>query len=662
MAGKRDYYEVLGAQRTATPQELKSAFRKLALQYHPDRNPGSHDAEEKFKEAAEAYEVLSDPERRTRYDRFGHQGSGSEAGGAGVDSEDFFDSIFPKPETVKNRDKALKSTPNDRATAAQVVDYLRANRKIVADRGRPRSPSMTAEEAYSRRVDGYEKVFYVLEQQPGLIRNLQVKEQILQAIMEDAGQSVSLGNLAQKLANNAEDPFPREMLEAGVRQEADGAHSAGFFRDPWFFAIVLKRRPDFISRLSGPVLTLLLKDSEDGFLKDLRGVLVKNASRLEVKDLKEFLTASAGLESSRVRRRNARFVMEILTGNPDNQELKTLLPLMVRPLLEALLKDGTAERKDVAALLLQARPCPITQDDLVWFAEENLDRNRGGIHWEGNCAFIVAAVRQDPALMSESLAGVILQTVLAGRQSSAENLVECLLKADPVPVTAAQLKNFAAKNLLRDPHTIRGSYARQDGYEFIDRVLERCPGLWPEMVGPVLAGMLKEPSGDWKPLDRRLTEHAGAVTWKDLAWFGRGLMEILETEARLAGYEFMGAILKKNPGLILAPRRDVKDEELPVVRCIVEALRKESAGNHDFHRRQEFAACFSRMLQADTGRRIFRVFESHVDQIQDVSEKTRARSFADRIRQLNPDLLAGFSPAQGAAAGVHAVKKRSPAA
>ena len=71
---KRDYYEVLGVDRNADEQGLKSAYRKLALKYHPDRNPGDKNAEEKFKEAAEAYSVLSDPEKRNMYDRFGHDG------------------------------------------------------------------------------------------------------------------------------------------------------------------------------------------------------------------------------------------------------------------------------------------------------------------------------------------------------------------------------------------------------------------------------------------------------------------------------------------------------------------------------------------------------------------------------------------------------------
>ena len=71
---KRDYYEVLGVGRDSDESALKSAYRKLAMQYHPDRNPGDHSAEEKFKEAAEAYSVLSDGQKRAAYDRFGHQG------------------------------------------------------------------------------------------------------------------------------------------------------------------------------------------------------------------------------------------------------------------------------------------------------------------------------------------------------------------------------------------------------------------------------------------------------------------------------------------------------------------------------------------------------------------------------------------------------------
>src|SRR5688500_7721117 len=84
-----DYYEVLGVGRTASEQEIKSAYRQLALKYHPDRNAGSKEAEEKFKEAAEAYSVLGDPDKRARYDRFGHAGLGG--GAAGFDPTIFTD-------------------------------------------------------------------------------------------------------------------------------------------------------------------------------------------------------------------------------------------------------------------------------------------------------------------------------------------------------------------------------------------------------------------------------------------------------------------------------------------------------------------------------------------------------------------------------------------
>src|SRR5439155_5115614 len=89
--GKRDYYEVLNVSRTATDQEIKSAYRKLALQYHPDRNPENQEAEEKFKEAAEAYSVLSDAQKRAKYDRFGHAGVGGASGFGGLDPNVFSD-------------------------------------------------------------------------------------------------------------------------------------------------------------------------------------------------------------------------------------------------------------------------------------------------------------------------------------------------------------------------------------------------------------------------------------------------------------------------------------------------------------------------------------------------------------------------------------------
>ena len=92
---KRDYYEILGVPKNAGDQQIKSAYRKLALEHHPDRNQGNKEAEEKFKEAAEAYAILSDGDKRARYDRFGHAGVSSQAG-AGFDPSTFagFEDIF----------------------------------------------------------------------------------------------------------------------------------------------------------------------------------------------------------------------------------------------------------------------------------------------------------------------------------------------------------------------------------------------------------------------------------------------------------------------------------------------------------------------------------------------------------------------------------------
>jgi molecular chaperone DnaJ len=86
MSAKRDYYEVLGVSKSASAEEIKKAYRKKAIQYHPDKNPGNKEAEEKFKEAAEAYEVLSDANKRQRYDQFGHAGVGGASGGGFGDS------------------------------------------------------------------------------------------------------------------------------------------------------------------------------------------------------------------------------------------------------------------------------------------------------------------------------------------------------------------------------------------------------------------------------------------------------------------------------------------------------------------------------------------------------------------------------------------------
>src|SRR5678810_938291 len=91
---KRDYYEILGVNKTASADEIKKAYRKVAMQFHPDRNPGDKSAEEKFKEAAEAYEVLSDADKKSQYDRYGHAGVSSNGRGhygtGGMNMEDIF--------------------------------------------------------------------------------------------------------------------------------------------------------------------------------------------------------------------------------------------------------------------------------------------------------------------------------------------------------------------------------------------------------------------------------------------------------------------------------------------------------------------------------------------------------------------------------------------
>ena len=98
MATKRDYYEILGIARTASVEEIKRSYRKLAVKYHPDKNPGDHTAEERFKELGEAYDVLMDDQKRAAYDRFGHaafaQGTAGARGGGFHDPFDIFREVF----------------------------------------------------------------------------------------------------------------------------------------------------------------------------------------------------------------------------------------------------------------------------------------------------------------------------------------------------------------------------------------------------------------------------------------------------------------------------------------------------------------------------------------------------------------------------------------
>lgn len=120
---KADYYEVLGVGRDASDQELKSAYRKQAMKYHPDRNPGDHTAEEKFKQASEAYQVLSDADKRAAYDRYGHAGLGGQGFGAGpfaggVDIGDIFGDLFGEM-------FSMGGAGNQRASRHQRGDDLR---------------------------------------------------------------------------------------------------------------------------------------------------------------------------------------------------------------------------------------------------------------------------------------------------------------------------------------------------------------------------------------------------------------------------------------------------------------------------------------------------------------------------------------------------------
>ncbi|EIM78815.1 molecular chaperone DnaJ [Nitritalea halalkaliphila LW7] len=147
---KRDYYEVLGVSKSASPEEIKKAYRKLAIKYHPDKNPGDAEAEEKFKEAAEAYDVLSTPEKKQRYDQYGHQGVSGGFSGGGASMDDIFsqfgdifggggfDSFFGgggggRRRTKKGTNLRVKLKLNLQEVANGVEKKIKVKRQVLAD-------------------------------------------------------------------------------------------------------------------------------------------------------------------------------------------------------------------------------------------------------------------------------------------------------------------------------------------------------------------------------------------------------------------------------------------------------------------------------------------------------------------------------------------------
>ncbi|HHV12282.1 MAG TPA: molecular chaperone DnaJ [Clostridiales bacterium] len=190
MADKRDYYEVLGVSRTATDDELKKAYRQLAKKYHPDTNPGDKNAEAKFKEASEAYAVLSDADKRRQYDQFGHSafegGAGAGAGGfdfSGMDMGDIFGDIFGDlfggrtrrpnngPMQGANLRTAVRITFEEAVFGTEKELELTLKDECATCHGSGAKPGSTAETC--SKCGGKGQVVYTQQSLFGMVRNVQ---------------------------------------------------------------------------------------------------------------------------------------------------------------------------------------------------------------------------------------------------------------------------------------------------------------------------------------------------------------------------------------------------------------------------------------------------------------------------------------------------------